>query len=194
MKLIQLNDLNILDVGNTIQLWGAVYSGSGHFFIAPFPDEDINDATSEELDIELLQMDSPQWEAFLQQTDYLNVFSGAQKAIVRKSQRQIDSNISWTVFKRDGYKCRYCGGEKPLTVDHIDLWEDGGITIEENLISACRRCNKLRGNTPYDEWLLGKDYQRISNKLPADVRKKNYDIIATLDDLKLRRVVKQRSR
>lgn len=191
MKRIGLIDIKLLDIGNTITLYGAAYQGNGRLLVLPFPDEDPEDA---EVEPELLIMDSPQWESFLLQADILNVEAGPMKAIVRKSQRQIDSIVSWNVFRRDCFRCRYCGEEKPLTVDHVDLWEDGGVSVEANLIAACRRCNKLRGNMKYILWLRSAEYQRVSKNLPSEVKQLNELVTDTLPALELLRVVKQRSR
>ena len=138
-------------------------------------------------EVSVLAMSNAEMERFLNQTDVLDV--KCAKAILRKSQRQIDQNVSWRVFKRDGYCCRYCGSTGlPLTVDHIDLWEDGGASVEANLVSACRRCNKIRGNTLYEVWLGSADYARVSQKLLAPIRAANNEIVATLPVLRTMRI------
>lgn len=119
---LRLGDLNILDVGNRIQLYGAIYSGMDRVFLVLLPDEHVADLDN---DLEILRMDAEEWERFLNQTDVLDI-AGPQKSILRKSQRQIDQIIAWKVFQRDGYACRYCGRIVPLTVDHVILWEEGG--------------------------------------------------------------------
>lgn len=182
---ISLDDIDILDVGHTIQLGGAIWTGNGKVYIVPLPDEDLVG------EHELLTMDVSQWERFLNQSDVLDV-RGPGKAILRKSQRQIDQHISWKVFRRDGFACRYCGQERPLTVDHVILWEEGGATVEENLVSACRRCNKLRGNTEYQAWIKG-DYLKVSSDVSIEAHNDNLRLIHRLDDLR-KITAKQRSR
>jgi hypothetical protein len=189
VKTIGLADLDLLSIGHEIQLAGAIYSGKGRMFLIPLPDEDGFQWPSPEM----LVMSAPEMEAFLRQTDLLEV-EGPGKAILRKSQRQIDQALSWRVFERDGYRCRYCGEKRPLTVDHVDLWEKGGVTIERNLLSACRRCNKMRGKTPYREWLKSADYAKVSAALPNAVSCLNISVLSDLDYLKTQRVAKQRSR
>lgn len=145
---IKLEDLDIYSIGNEIDIWGVVYSGrdsiSGRdaLYVLPLPGESHLDLAL--LSWKILEMDENEMATFFNQTDVLDI-RGPQKTILRKSHRMVDQKISWNVYRRDGYICRYCGEAKPLTVDHIDLWENGGATIEENLLSACRRCNKLRG-------------------------------------------------
>ena len=50
------------------------------------------------------------------------------------------------VFKRDGFKCQYCGTEKELTLDHLIPKARGGKTSWNNLVTACKSCNSKKGN------------------------------------------------
>jgi len=74
------------------------------------------------------------------------------KAIHRKNMRQIAYDIQWQVYRRVGFKCEYCGGERPLTIDHYVPVELGGTDELSNLKAACRSCNKRKGNMSPDEW------------------------------------------
>jgi 5-methylcytosine-specific restriction endonuclease McrA len=53
------------------------------------------------------------------------------------------------VFERDNFTCRYCGSDDYprgwLVVDHVIPAPDGP-TVEENLVTACRPCNKRKGD------------------------------------------------
>jgi hypothetical protein len=52
------------------------------------------------------------------------------------------------VFKRDGFRCQYCGRKTPdvvLEVDHIIPRADGGSDEFENLLTACWDCNRGKG-------------------------------------------------
>jgi hypothetical protein len=187
---IALGDIDLLAIGNEIDIYGVIYSGQGRVFMLPLPGENPDDLDG---NVSILKMNESELERFFQQTDFLNV-EGPNKIILRKSQRVVDQTISWKVYKRDGYRCRYCYGEKPLTVDHIDLWEDGGVTIESNLLAACRRCNKLRGRMPYTDWLQSAEYARVSMDLPAEVKARNQYVIPTIPGLVAKRTAKQRSR
>jgi len=183
MKEVFFKDINIFDVGNIIHQAGALYSDGRKFYLVPFPEVDIENID----DQVLLDMNTEQWDKFLRQTDYLEVriaFPGAEKAIFRKSQRQIKTQVSWNVFKRDHYECRYCGRDDvPLTCDHVILWENGGPDIEDNLISSCKRCNKLRGNMEYQEWMNSDEYKAVSKNLSLINSKTNLDVAFTLGDL-----------
>lgn len=197
MKNIKLSDINIYDIGNSIQMCGTVWSGKGITFITQFPqkDEDFSDLTK-------LSMDLSDWEKFLKQTDILETEIFEQdptgkivKTIVRKTQRQIDSYVQWECFRRDNYTCRYCGRTGiPLTVDHIDLWEDGGATHPINLISACRSCNKDRGRLKYSDWLGSSIYKRKSANLTMEQKLNNLSILGKLKEIEDMRVKNKRSR
>lgn len=181
---MKLKDIDILRVGHEIQIAGAVFADSGNLYLCLLPDEPAGGRK-----IETLDMDSEDWKKFIQQTDMLEteVLAKAKdgtlaKIILRKSARQVDQGVSWKVFKRDGYACAYCGAEGiPLSVDHLVTWEDGGPTIEDNLLTACRKCNKTRSNLSYADWLKHPFYLKVSQNLTAERRQKNQGILATLD-------------
>ena len=161
---VKLDQLDLLSIGNTIQLAGAVWTGDGRTFIVPLPDEELTDIW------EVLNLDGAEW--------------GPGKAVLRKSQRQIDQWMAWRVFERDGYRCRYCGAKAPLTVDHVILWENGGATVEDNLVSACKKCNKTRGNMEYEAWIDSGEYmKRVGNLSPA-AQNANEDLVRQLDKLR----------
>jgi 5-methylcytosine-specific restriction endonuclease McrA len=55
------------------------------------------------------------------------------------------------IYKRDGYTCAYCGAKERLTIDHIHPTSRGGQDTWENLVTACCKCNSLKGNrTPQE--------------------------------------------
>lgn len=55
------------------------------------------------------------------------------------------------VFKRDQYRCQYCGkNHANLTIDHIIPKSKGGRTSWENVVVACQKCNLIKGNRPLD--------------------------------------------
>lgn len=198
MKVIKLEDINLLDVGNTIGLVGNIWSGNdGISYVTLFPD-----FQEQELgELQVLEMDLNDWKKFIKQGDILeteilkNDNGNLKKVTVRKSARLIDTRVQWKVFQRDNYTCRYTGETGiPLSVDHIDLWEDGGATIEDNLLAVSRKANKLRGNMPYEEWIKSETYKRISKNLTEQQQRANLDILFKLDELRQQRVTNIRSR
>lgn len=202
----QLKDVNLLAFGNTIHMAGALYLGEGKLYATMLPEYrgeldidpigpsmQFSDDKSKTIHaVEVLDLTCEDWKTFMRQADIMETEvlehagedKGLVKAIVRKSARQISQIVSWNVFRRDGYACCYCGDDKvPLTVDHLVLWEELGPSIEENLLSACKRCNSKRGNTSYADWLKDKYYLRVAKNLTADRRQANEDILSTLDQI-----------
>jgi 5-methylcytosine-specific restriction endonuclease McrA len=52
------------------------------------------------------------------------------------------------IYRRDEYRCVYCGLQFPedeLTLDHVQPRVRGGDRSEGNLVTACRGCNTLKG-------------------------------------------------
>ncbi len=191
---IRLDDLDIYDIGSSIQLIGVIYKGKGKNYICTFPAEQLAQDTV------LLPMSAEDWQKFNRQTDLLEVqvISNASdpalaKIIVRKSQRQIDQQVAWRVYRRDGYACRYCGAtDRPLTLDHLVTWEDGGPTSEANTVASCSPCNRTRGRLSYRQWLEHADYKRVSANLAPNVKANNERVADTLDFIP--RMVHKRTR
>jgi hypothetical protein len=54
------------------------------------------------------------------------------------------------IYLRDGLACAYCGGSIEdgitLTLDHLIPHCQGGRNTNNNLITACRRCNSSRAD------------------------------------------------
>jgi hypothetical protein len=180
-----LRDINMAEVGRSIQLAGAVYADQHRAWMVLLPGDDVEDPTPVALTVE-------EWTEFLRQTDLVEVAALVRdsetgnigKAIIRKSNRQISQHISWQVFRRDEFKCRYCGADEvPLTVDHLVTWESGGPSTPENLVASCSKCNNARGETPYADWLMSPYYKRVSGGLGYQVKFANQGLIPTLADI-----------
>ncbi len=55
------------------------------------------------------------------------------------------------IFRRDGFRCVYCGGVFPaeqLTLDHVQPRMRGGDNTPGNLVTACAACNTRKGSRP----------------------------------------------
>lgn len=67
------------------------------------------------------------------------------------------------IWKRDGYKCQYCGIKmKPdeCTLDHIIPRAQGGQTTWENCVLACYECNSQKADRTPDEAFRPKDKEK----------------------------------
>jgi hypothetical protein len=61
------------------------------------------------------------------------------------SSRYISVQIRAQVWKRDGGKCKICGSQYALELDHIRPFAVGGETTINNLRLLCRNCNQRKG-------------------------------------------------
>lgn len=65
----------------------------------------------------------------------------------------VSKSLRFEVMRRDGFACRYCGGEPPdvkLHVDHVTPVALGGQDVASNLVTSCEDCNQGKGSTPPD--------------------------------------------
>ncbi len=70
------------------------------------------------------------------------------------------------VFKRDQFKCRYCGLDGlnvfdhwlVLTIDHVHPRAHGGSRKMDNLATACRPCNLIKGKRVFSSLEEAKQY------------------------------------
>jgi hypothetical protein len=69
-------------------------------------------------------------------------------------RKAIPKSIRFEVFKRDSFKCQYCGSQAPdvlLEIDHIDPIAKGGDNDITNLITACKDCNAGKKDKRLDD-------------------------------------------
>lgn len=62
----------------------------------------------------------------------------------KPKRKAMSKKLRFEVFKRDGFKCMYCGAEAPkavLHVDHVNPVAKGGGNDLLNLVTACDECN-----------------------------------------------------
>jgi hypothetical protein len=182
---MKFDELDIYSVGSALQYAGVVFQSEDQTLIAVFPDEDFDGS------FEQLEMDRDQWTKFLRQTDLMETEILAKapdgklmKTVIRKSARQIDTRVRWAVYRRDEFKCRYCGNDQvPLTVDHLVLWEEGGPSTEDNLVACCKKCNRNRANKQLAHWFECKRYKNVSRNLEPHVIELNRALLDILPNI-----------
>lgn len=87
------------------------------------------------------------------------------KSRTRTARAKVQLNRK-NIFKRDGFRCGYCGSAKDLTIDHIIPKSKGGKSTWENLVSACTSCNNKKDDKfHYDVGLK----LRITPKVPNHI-------------------------
>jgi 5-methylcytosine-specific restriction endonuclease McrA len=84
------------------------------------------------------------------------------------------------VYRRDQYRCQYCGDEfhaRDLTLDHVVPASKKGRKDWTNMVTACRSCNHRKANrTPLSAGMPLLSEPRVPNWLPpiqANVRLDN---------------------
>lgn len=90
----------------------------------------------------------------------------AAPAPPRAKRQAVSKRTRFEVFKRDGFKCQYCGGAAPevlLHVDHIQPVAKGGGRDLLNLITACVDCNAGKSDV-----LIGDDAAVTKQRLQLD--------------------------
>ena len=81
-------------------------------------------------------------------------------------RKNLSKSVRFEVFKRDSFKCQYCGKSAPdvvLEVDHIIPVSKGGDNDISNLITACFDCNR------------GKSDKKLTDKQSAKLQKEELD-------------------
>lgn len=142
------------DLGHRLQLSGFLLAGEGKTALVLSPNMEMIGEVDH-----IIQPTVAEWCEMIAETDDPKVFemdeTGVIKATHRKMRYAISGDVQQKIWARDGFKCMYCGremGEVQLSVDHFDPLEFGGAETQENLISACRKCNKRKGSISARDW------------------------------------------
>jgi hypothetical protein len=170
----------VKDIGNILQVSGIYFQGNGANLLVLLPVGDDNDDA-----ITIIQPDPALMSEILRASDDPHFLDESNKAWVRKAQRSISGFTQQKIWTRDGYQCMFCGrrmGEVQLTIDHFIPLELGGKNDETNYVSACRRCNKDKGNIPPREYcgVNEYDYNGFILYLEGHIEKRQINHLARL--------------
>jgi hypothetical protein len=69
-------------------------------------------------------------------------------------RKGISKKVRFEVFKRDSFKCVYCGRSAPeviLHIDHVQPHSKGGADDIFNYVTACESCNQGKGARQLDD-------------------------------------------
>lgn len=83
-------------------------------------------------------------------------------------RQAIGNKVRFEVFRRDSFKCQYCGKSAPdviLNVDHINPASKGGTNDMFNLITSCFECNQ------------GKKARKLDDENEVSKQKRQLDIL-----------------
>jgi 5-methylcytosine-specific restriction endonuclease McrA len=71
--------------------------------------------------------------------------------VVRRPRPRVRLN-KHEIFRRDGFRCVYCGQRVThLTLDHVVPRHRGGPHSWDNLVTACASCNRQKGGRTPEE-------------------------------------------
>lgn len=71
-----------------------------------------------------------------------------------EAERFLFSSSEWAdLLRRFNFQCAYCGLRKKLEQDHVVPLSRGGAHIRENIVPACRSCNRRKSNKLVTEWI-----------------------------------------
>lgn len=145
------------DVGNYIQIAGVIWQAGGKEILMFLPGMgSLEHPHNEAME---LYPDVEEWSQIIQHSDDPSIFeldeNGHVKVIHRKVRHQISGAVQQKIWALDGCKCMFClrkMGEIQLTIDHFEPLETGGKNDESNYLTACRKCNKRKGNEDPRTW------------------------------------------
>lgn len=87
-------------------------------------------------------------------------------------RKSLSKKLRFEVFKRDSFKCQYCGKSAPnvvLEVDHVEPVASGGGNELFNLVTSCWDCNRGKSNRELqDDSVISK--QRLQLELLQERR------------------------
>lgn len=73
-------------------------------------------------------------------------------SICRVERGKVSNKMRFSIYERDGYRCRRCGTSQRhayLEIDHIIPIAKGGKSVYNNLQTLCHRCNIEKGDSLY---------------------------------------------
>ncbi|WP_420869110.1 HNH endonuclease [Citrobacter meridianamericanus] len=69
----------------------------------------------------------------------------AYAPVVKYPRKKISPTVRLRIYERDKFRCKHCGTNEDLTIDHIKPVSRGGDHEDENLQTLCRTCNCRKG-------------------------------------------------
>jgi len=151
------------DIGNLVRINGIIVGSDSDAMCLFLPDT-MPDICCNDTDINFKELTVDEWSDFIQRTDDPEILVGPKpngqgatipKIFHRKLRYAISGAVQQKIWAADGFKCLYCAvpmGKTLLTIDHWRPLELGGDNNEFNFVTACKRCNKEKGNRDPEEF------------------------------------------
>jgi hypothetical protein len=74
------------------------------------------------------------------------------------------TRLRGAIFAAWDHSCAYCG-EHADTLDHVVPRIKGGLTVRNNLVPACQRCNGVKSDADWQEWLVNQAWSSTERQL-----------------------------
>jgi 5-methylcytosine-specific restriction endonuclease McrA len=78
-------------------------------------------------------------------------------------KRTSKSRFRTRIFAEWNHSCAYCY-DPADTLDHVVARVAGGLTVAENLVPACRRCNGAKGSTDWQQWFADQAWHCVERE------------------------------
>jgi hypothetical protein len=73
---------------------------------------------------------------------------GRRHSEANQKKAAVNDSLEAVILERDYCTCRYCGkpmnDKKEWQIDHVHPFSKGGETTMENLVTACKECNRAK--------------------------------------------------
>lgn len=144
------------DIGSLLKMDGVVISGAGARAILLLPSAEGMNRFPDDVP-PVYELAPAEWSEWLRQSDNPEILinGSLEKAFHRKLRYDISGHVQQKIWAADGFKCMFCNrkmGEVQLSIDHFWPLESGGKNDPSNYLSACRKCNKDKGNLSPVTW------------------------------------------
>lgn len=86
-------------------------------------------------------------------------------------RKSTGKRLRFEIFKRDGFRCIYCGTtpvQSVLHIDHVIPVAHGGASVADNLVTACQDCNSGKSSISLDDRKLSKPMLTEAHKEHAE--------------------------
>ena len=98
-------------------------------------------------------------------------------AILSRYNKMISKSERQQLREKQGNRCYYCGeilhsgGDNPVTIDHViprAVLRGSGVTVQDNYVCACYRCNQKKGSKLPVGWKMPDVKRRAGDWILTD--------------------------
>lgn len=119
-----------------------------------------NRARKQKMDRAYYRTHKEQWKRYAQRPDVRAKTRVHAKNTKAKRRAQMGATVhritasEWEAIKQQyAGRCAYCHKRKRLTMDHVVPLKHGGHHTKENIVPACRKCNRDKGTRSAMEFI-----------------------------------------